>query len=67
MVSVELSGDANCSANSTYVFQRMLEKGFLVGHNPQRSLVRFLSPLAIEKSEIAHFVTHLQWVFEAMA
>lgn len=67
MVSIELSGNENRSAKSTHVYHRMLERSFLVGHNPQRNIIRFLPPLTIEESEIAHLVTNLQQVFEEMA
>jgi len=58
---------ANSSINSTHVYHRMLERGFLVGHNPQRNIIRFLPPLTIEESEIARLVTNLQRIFEKMA
>ncbi len=64
MVSIELFGDANRSANSTHVYHGMLERGILVGHNPQRNIIRFLPPLTIEESEIAGLVTNLQQVLE---
>jgi len=41
MVSIELSGNMSHSLNSTHVYHKMLERGFLVGYNPQRNVVRF--------------------------
>ena len=67
MVSIELSDNANRSANSTNLYHRMFERGFLVGHNPQQTIIRFLPPLTVEESEIARLVTNLQQVFEEMA
>jgi len=67
MPSVELSGDTNSSDNSTQVYHRMLERGFLVGHNTQRNIIRFLPPLTLDESEIVRLVTNLQRVFEEMA
>jgi acetylornithine aminotransferase len=67
MIGIELSDRVTRSVNSTHVHQKMLEKGLLVGHNPRRNIIRFLPPLTIEESEIAHLMTHLQQVFEEMA
>jgi acetylornithine aminotransferase len=64
MVSIKLSGNMDRSPSSTHVYHKMLERGFLVGYNPQRNVVRFLPPLTIEEKEITNLVKHLECVLE---
>lgn len=49
------------------VFQKLLERGFLVGYKPAANLLRFFPPLTIGKEDIAELLEHLDHILDNLA
>ncbi|UCG57384.1 MAG: aspartate aminotransferase family protein [Phycisphaerales bacterium] len=65
MVSLELAG-AGDNPITSVVYDEMLERGYLIGHNPRSNVLRFLPPLTIEENEMANLAHNLYDILETL-
>ncbi|KPK98015.1 MAG: hypothetical protein AMJ90_10065 [candidate division Zixibacteria bacterium SM23_73_2] len=63
MVAVEFT-KVDEKFNVQSIAERMLEKGFIIGYNPDANLIRFLPALTIEEKEIENLVENLSVVLK---
>ena len=66
MASIELS-ESKPNLNVESISNQMLKRGFIIGFNPNASLMRFLPPLTIPEKEIENMVESLDHVLTGQA
>lgn len=66
MVALELVGGSS-SLTTSAIYDEMLKRGYLIGHNPRSNVLRFLPPLTIEEKEIANLADELYDVLQGFS
>lgn len=61
MIALEFEAD-NEHFSVTSVYHELLEKGFLVGYNPEANLLRFYPPLTIKEEDISQLLENLDHI-----